>query len=106
VIRIHFDPLAEAELSEAVSHYDEISPQLGDALLAETGRVVEQLLDFPLSVPIWKRKLRRRPLARFPYTLVYLLEEDLVFVVAVIHQARGPKHIAGRLDRFHRHGNP
>ena len=43
-----FDPLAEAELAEAIAYYDGISPDLGDAFLEETTRVVEQLLEFPL----------------------------------------------------------
>ena len=95
-----FDPLAEAELAEAIAYYDGISPDLGDAFLEETTRVVEQLLEFPLSVPVWKGELRRRPLFRFPYSLVFVFENGVVYVVAVLHQTRGPKHIARRVSEF------
>lgn len=95
--RIGFDPLAQAELLEAVARYDETAVDLGDALVEETSRVLEQLTSFPLSAPLWSGELRRRPLFRFPYSLIYLVEGDLVYVVAVLHQSRGPRYLAGRL---------
>jgi plasmid stabilization system protein ParE len=100
VTKVAFDPLAEAELGEAVAYYDGISSELGDALLEETDRVVEQLLEFPLSVPVWREDLRRRPLFRFPYALVYRIDGELIYVVAVLHQARGPNHIARRVSDY------
>ena len=100
VINVALDPLAETELAEAIAYYDEKSLDLGAAFLEETGRVVEQLREFPLSVPVWRGELRRRPLFRFPCTLTYLLEKDLIYVVAVTHQARGPKHLARRFSKY------
>lgn len=40
--------------------------------------------------------VRTWPLKRFPYTLVYRMNGDVLSVVAVAHQSRAPEYWAGR----------
>jgi len=43
------------------------------------------------------RNVRRALLQRFPYQVLFLLEEDTITVVAVFHGARNPKQWQDRI---------
>ena len=92
-----FDPLAERELIEAAEFYEGKVQGLGDAFLLEARRALDQLSTAPLSCPRVRGELRRRPLFRFPYSLLYRVAPHSVQIIAVVHQHRGPRFLAKRL---------
>jgi plasmid stabilization system protein ParE len=94
---VFIDPLAERELADAADYYDTLSNGLGDALLIETGRAFRQLSKAPLSCPIVRGAIRRRPLFKFPYFILYRVTEGSLQIIAIVHQRRGPRYIAARL---------
>lgn len=53
---------AEDELAEAVDHYDEITPGLGDRFLAEVRSSVRLIESFPKNSPAVVREVRRKVL--------------------------------------------
>ena len=83
---------------EAARIYEDQAAGLGERFLDEVEGCVELLLDWP---HIGRRvgDLRRFPLRKFPFTLVYALEEDDLVVVAVSHDWRRPGYWTGRYDR-------
>ncbi len=95
---VRFEPLAEIELAEAVDYYDGKLPRLGDKFLEQVWSVVEQIEAFPESSQVFRGRLRRAPIPRFPYFLIYCLHDTAIDVVAVMHQRRGPKYIADRIQ--------
>ena len=101
---VRFDPLAKRELADAADYYDTKGPGLGDALVLEVRKALKQLSLVPLSCPILKGQIRRRPLFRFPYSILYRVEGAFVQIVAIIHQRRGPRYIAARLRRARKDG--
>ncbi len=64
-------PLARKEVLKAAKHCDQFSESLGDGLVEEFRYALDQLSHFPLSMPIFKRPIRKRPLFRFPYNIFY-----------------------------------
>ncbi len=90
---LHAD--AAAELQAATDWYDERRAGLGLQLLAAVDRAVQQARSWPHSgslVPEVPSDLavRRLPVARFPYHLVYLTREEVIHVLAVAHDHRKP----------------
>lgn len=61
-------PQAEAELVEAAEWYESRRIGLGVRLIAAVDRAFEEILDAPMSHPLWVagRPFRRRVLTRFP----------------------------------------
>lgn len=90
--------LARVEVLEAARRYDAVSPELGDGLVEEFQRVLRQLSDFPLSVPILRQRIRKRPLFRFPYNVFYRVRNTEVQILAFVHQKRGPSYLTERLS--------
>jgi plasmid stabilization system protein ParE len=89
-MRYEFHPEAEQELYEAASRYESELPDLGRHFAAEIERVVQLLLDHPELGSRLDDALRHFVLRRFPFSVVYAVAGDLVYIVAVAHGSREP----------------
>jgi plasmid stabilization system protein ParE len=95
--RLIIRPEAEAELAEAFDWYERHVPGLGADLLAAVDTAVDSILSNLLQHPVVYRNARRALTRRFPYQVLFLVEADVVVVIAVFHGARDPKHWQDRL---------
>lgn len=95
-LRAIFLPLAHAELNDTVAWYREAGG-LGCDFLVEFDRAVRRTTTFPLSCPEIEPGLRRCLLARYPYGLIYALDDSTVVILAVAHLHREPRYWVDRL---------
>lgn len=96
-MKSRFHEAPDAELTEAVAYYDAKATGLGDRFLAE----VKAATRYPEIAPIIDREVRAKVLTRFPYSLMYVVEPQELFIVAVAHQSKRPGYWADRLpDRM------
>ena len=97
-VNLRFLDSAEEEMTEAARVYEDQAVGLGDRFLDEVEGCVYLLLDRP---HIGRRvgEFRRFPLRKFPFTLIYTLEDGDLVVVAVSHHRRRPGYWMGRDDR-------
>ena len=68
---VSFHRLAQHVLTEAAQFYDMESPGRGPSFLDEVERCTQAILKHPQAGPIVIGPVRRRPLPRFPYALLY-----------------------------------
>jgi toxin ParE1/3/4 len=94
-----FHDAANAELAEAVAYYDGKAPGLGDRFLSEVKAATRYIEQYPEIAPVIQDDVRAKVLVRFPYSLMYVVEEHELFIVAVSHQSRRPLYWADRLPR-------
>ena len=94
---VELHPEAEAEFIAAAQYYEAQTPNLGLDFVAIVQRSYLQLLDFPNSGRPFGRRLRRLLLPRFPYGLLYRVEPERIYVVAVMHLHRQPGYWRSRL---------
>lgn len=94
-IRTH--PAADQEAIEAASYYRRSSRAAGDAFSSEFRAVLDLVRDSPTIGSPHVLGCRRKPFPRFPYSLVYTVEDDVVTVVAVSHHRRHPLYWADRI---------
>lgn len=87
-IRLH--PEAEQDLLEAEQWYRERSDVAAQAFSLKIARALQSIAEGPLMWPVGRRGERRFVLSRFPYTILYRLRDDEIFVTAVAHHARRP----------------
>jgi len=80
-----------------VAWYDEREEDFGRDFLDELDRVIRRIKSFPLASTEIEPGIRRCLLARFPYGLIYGIDEDLIIVVAVSHLHRQPRYWIDRL---------
>jgi toxin ParE1/3/4 len=92
---LHAD--AEAELWEALDHYEAKRAGLGGEFRREFEAALQRVRENPLGYALEDDSgIRYCPLHRFPYTLVYVELHDQIWVAAVAHQHRRPRYWSRR----------
>jgi plasmid stabilization system protein ParE len=95
---LEFHPEAEEELAEAAFHYDREVEGLGGRFLAEIRRATLILGEQPRLGHRVDEQLSRLILRRFPYSLIYAVDQDRISILAVAHHRRRPGYWRSRLD--------
>jgi len=83
---------AEAEMIEAARYYEERSSGLGLSFLDAVEAAVSEILEYPKACPLLGDHVRRKLLSRFPYGVIFAVEEDRIRVVAIAHLKRRPEY--------------
>ena len=91
-------PEAEADIAAAFAWYEEQRAGLGTDFLDEIGRCFQRIEDHPEAYSTVYRRYRRALTRRFPYKVFYIVEQDYVSIVAIIHAARHPQRWRSRLQ--------
>ncbi|HUN68857.1 MAG TPA: type II toxin-antitoxin system RelE/ParE family toxin [Burkholderiales bacterium] len=89
--------VAQKELDEAVSHYNDQSPGLGDAFVLEAVSAIDRIRRFPQAWHPMGEEIRRCRLRRFPYGLIYSKDEEGILILAVAHTHREPGYWRDRV---------
>ena len=89
--RLKFSSRALRETGEAQEWYELQSPGLGEEFIAAMELQLKRLEQAPLLYAEVIPKVRRALLPRFPFGLFFSVRDDLVHVLAVLHDARHPK---------------
>jgi len=89
---------AEAEFADAVDYYNAQSPGLGYEFAAEVQRTFERIRRFPEAWPIFSMRGRRCLTDRFPFGILYGVEENTILVGAVMDLRCDPKRWQQRAD--------
>lgn len=97
-MRVIFSPEARQEFEEAERYYNRQVPGLGERFRVEVRLALPRIRAWPLSCPCERGDIRRLILSRFPYKLLYSVEADHIYVIAVAHQHREPNYWTDRAD--------
>lgn len=96
-MKISLNAQAEIELVEGATYYArEANPEIANAFISEFDRSAKLLGEFPKLGSTWRGRIRRLPLRRFPYSIVYYLRDSEVRILAIAHQRRRPGFWRGR----------
>ena len=95
--RIRFHELARREFLEARDYYDDLVYRLGEKFVIEVERCLNIIKTNPLAYPVVKQNVRKAVVIKFPFSILYRLEKDNIYILAVMHQKRKPKYWAERI---------
>jgi hypothetical protein len=95
-----FHPAARAELAAGADWYDERVSGLGDELISAVELATALIVEAPGRLPVVSvdTRARRVVVKDFPFTVVYTIAGDTVFILAIAHQKRRPFYWKRRLD--------
>ncbi len=97
-MKVRLLPAAQSELDEAIHWYAQQAPGLGDSFLVEFLRTIQLIERHPLGWHPLSNQTRRCRLRRFPYGVIYNIDQDDILVVAVAHLHRRPAYWRGRVN--------
>jgi toxin ParE1/3/4 len=85
-----FHPEAEEELSAAIEYYEERETGLGYDFSAEVFKAIYNVIAHPHAWPVLDDDIHRCLVNRFPFGILYSVEPEGIFIIAVMHQRRRP----------------
>ncbi|ODU33767.1 MAG: hypothetical protein ABS92_15970 [Thiobacillus sp. SCN 63-374] len=96
-MRISFNPLARAELVEGARWYaNEAGASRAGDFRQEIQRSLRLAIEHPALASPAVNNTRRLQVHRFPYSVIYRADGDMLRVLAVAHHSRRPGYWAGR----------
>ena len=84
------DPQADLDVDATVRWYERQRPGLGLDFLGELRAAYTRIVTGPLGYQDMGRGTRRALLKRFPYAVYFVVGDDVVAIVAVLHASRDP----------------
>lgn len=98
-MRFIYHPDALAEYADAALYYEERTPGLGADFTLEVEAAIQSILEAPDRWRCLEEDVRRFLVCRFPYGILYTLEEDHVLILALMHLSREPGYWRHRITR-------
>jgi plasmid stabilization system protein ParE len=84
-------PPAAGELRAAAHFYEQQIPGLGHDFLAEVRATIRRIVQWPEAWQPLDAEIRRCRTHRFPYGILYAMENGEVLIVSVMHLHRHPE---------------
>lgn len=97
-MRFVFHPAALTEYSEAVQYYSKRRTELAQAFINAVEDAVYRVRESPARWQLVDEEVRRCLTQKFPYGILYTIEEDHILILAVMHCSREPGYWKARLN--------
>lgn len=95
-MRFVFHPEAENELNEAIDYYEGIEPLLGYDFSLEVYSSIQLAIKFPRAWPVIENDIRRVLLNRFPFGVLYIYNNNMIYIIAIMNLHRNPDYWKAR----------
>jgi plasmid stabilization system protein ParE len=94
-----YHPEALAEYADAALYYEERTARLGVDFTVEVESAIQSILQAPDRWRCIEEDVRRYLVRRFPYGILYTIEQDYVLILALMHLSREPGYWRHRVSR-------
>jgi toxin ParE1/3/4 len=95
-MRYMFHPEALMEYSEAVRYYTEQKVEVAQAFINTIEDTVYRIREFPNRYAPVDDDVRRCMARKFPYGVLYTIEQDYILILAVMHCSQEPGYWKNR----------
>ena len=89
--QLHIRVLAREDIQQIVDYYDRIRSHIADTFLENLYAEFDVIVENPNLFQRKYRNTRVRYLKKFPYGIHYIIREETIEILAVIHTRRNPK---------------
>ena len=96
-MNVRFLTVAQKEVDDTVQWFNERAEGKGLEFLDELDRAIRRIRKFPLAAFEIETEIRRTLIARFPYSVVYGIDNETIVVIAVAHSHRKPDYWMDRI---------
>ncbi|NEQ99409.1 MAG: type II toxin-antitoxin system RelE/ParE family toxin [Cyanothece sp. SIO2G6] len=95
-MRFVFHPEAMSEYAEAVQYYTERRVEVAQAFINAIEDAVYRIREAPTRYAVIDEDVRRCMARKFPYGVLYTIEQDYILILAVMHCSREPGYWQSR----------
>lgn len=93
-----FHPEAHEEMIQSALFYEAKAAGLGSDFLTAVEEITHRIEQLPEAGLIDRDNIRKRLVSGFPFTLLYEIQTDRIFIAAVMHQHRRPHYWKPRVE--------
>ncbi len=97
-MKVIFNELALFEFKDAIEFYELQRPGLGREFGEEIKKSLKRIVKYPTAHSTELGEIRKYIVHRFPYKILYTIEQSHLFVIAVAHQHRRPGYWVERTE--------
>lgn len=97
-LKLSYHNLAEAEIDSSLSWYEERSRQAFDHFRIRLITTLSSIPKFPERFPCVYDEFRSARVKKFPYKVIFRIEQDTIFVIALAHDKRNPEYWKDRIS--------
>lgn len=94
-----FHQAAKEEFLKTRDYYDKLFFGLGKSFIIEIEKTINIIKRNPLAYPIIKQNIRNAVIMKFPYSILYIIENDKIYLLAIMHQKRKPLYWKNRITK-------
>jgi plasmid stabilization system protein ParE len=95
-VKYVFHPEALNEYADAVRYYTEQRTEIAQAFIDAIEDAVYRIRESPTRYNAINDDVRRCMTRRFPYGILYTIEQDYILILAVMHCSREPGYWKSR----------
>jgi toxin ParE1/3/4 len=95
-MRYVFHPEALTEYAEAVQYYAEQRAEVAQVFINNVEDAVHRIRESPDRYVVIDEDVRRCMTRKFPYGVLYTIEQDYILILAVMHCSREPGYWKNR----------
>ena len=96
-MKFSFHPEADAEFFDSIDYYEQCELGLGRDFSIEVYSAINTILEYPEAWPVLEDDIRRFQTNRFPFGILYSIERNHIFILAVMHLHRDPDYWKHRI---------
>lgn len=96
-MRVIRHPKLASDIRDVACHYEEISERVHSSFWSELDQVLASIMRNPRSHHYDSCGMRRANFRRFPYHLLYEIEDNTLYLVVLRHDRRRPDFGIDRL---------
>jgi hypothetical protein len=96
-VTFFFHSEAEDEFNAAIDYYESCEYGLGQDFALEVFSAIQKVINYPFAWPVVEEEVRRCFVNRFPFGIIYSIEQDEIFILALMHLRRRPDYWKDRL---------
>ena len=85
---LKFRKNANEDFDIGIKYYDEISSELTDRFHKDFKKTIDIIESNPLLYQIRYRNIRIANFNNFPYSVHFIVKNELIFVLTILHQKR------------------
>ena len=94
-----FHPEAESEFNDSITYYDSQKEGLGLEFAGEVDFTIQRILRYSFAWTRITRGCRRCLTKRFPFGVIYSIQEDIIYIIAIMPLSRKSGYWENRLDQ-------
>lgn len=95
-MHVEFSLEAKSEFEDSKRYYECQMQGLGAQFHADIRNALIRICNWPLAAQVERGDIRRMMLSRFPYKLLYSVETDRIYIIAIAHLHRAPDYWINR----------